>query len=102
MEGRRHDAFILTESGILHKLQPHTHRSGQPFVVYGDPAYGVRQNILSPFRGQLTQSEKEFNSTMSSMRQLNGVLEKLFSSSPSLILKRIRNYYCNQLASITV
>lgn len=69
IEGRRHDAFILSESGILNKLRPLIHHSGQPFVVYGDPAYGISQNNLCPFRGQqLTQSEKEFNNTMSSMR----------------------------------
>ena len=103
MEGRRHDAFILEESGILDKLKPHTHRSGQPFIVYGDPAYGVRQNILSPFRGQLTQLEKEFNTKMSSMRVsvewcFGKILQQFafldFKKNPKILLQPVGKYYC--------
>ena len=60
---------MLAESGLLDKLEPLAHPNGQPYIVYGDPAYGVTQNILSPFRGQqLAHHKKEFTKTMSSLR----------------------------------
>ena len=68
IEGRRHDAHMMQESGILDKLRPLTCSNGDPFVLYGDPAYGVSRNIISPFRGQLTPSEMEFNKSMSALR----------------------------------
>ena len=51
IEGQRHDAFMLSESGLTLKLSQFTQANGQPFVVYGDPAYGVTQNIIAPLRG---------------------------------------------------
>ena len=68
IEGRRHDAHMLRESGLLDKLRPLTRPNGDPYVLYGDPAYGVSRNIISPFRGQLTASEMEFNKSMSAVR----------------------------------
>lgn len=69
IEGRRHDAFMLSVSGLPNKLRPFNQRNGQPYVLYGDPAYGLSRNILSPFRGlHLTPPEQEFNRTMSSVR----------------------------------
>ena len=42
---------------------------GEPYIIYGDPAYGVARNILSPYRGlHLTVQEKDFNRAMSSVR----------------------------------
>ena len=37
IEGRRHNAFILAESGLQEKLV-HMEINGDPYVVYGDPA----------------------------------------------------------------
>ena len=46
-----------------------TKPNGKPYVIYGDPAYGVTQNILAPFRGaNLSQEEQEFNREMSKVR----------------------------------
>ena len=50
IEGRRHDTHMMQEIGFLDKLRPLTCSSGDPFVLYGDPAYGVSRNIISPFR----------------------------------------------------
>ena len=62
IEGRRHDAFILGESGQADKLQRVQRPNGEPYVIYGDPAYGLDLNILSPFRGaNLTAEQQEFN-----------------------------------------
>ena len=69
MEGRRHDAFMLAESGLSPKLSQFTQLNGQPFVIYGDPAYGVTQNIIAPFKGaQITPQEHAFNRSMSKVR----------------------------------
>lgn len=104
VEGRRHDAFILSESGVLDKLRPFTQPNGQPYVVYGDPAYGIQSNIISPFRsGQpLTQAEQEFNTAMSSVRvsvewtfgkiiQLFAFLD--FKKNIKVLLQPVGKYY---------
>jgi hypothetical protein len=44
IEGRRHDAFMLAQSGLHEKLINITKPNGDPYVVYGDPAYGLTQN----------------------------------------------------------
>ena len=64
LEGRRHDAFMLSVSGL-----PLNASNESPYVLYGDPAYGLSRNILSPFRGaQLTHQEQDFNKAMSAVR----------------------------------
>lgn len=69
VEGKRHDAFMLNVSGLSPLLQQFVKPNGEPFVVYGDPAYGINQNILAPFRGaNLTGDEKAFNKAMSKVR----------------------------------
>ncbi|XP_078378299.1 uncharacterized protein LOC144661419 isoform X1 [Oculina patagonica] len=69
IEGRRHDAFMLGASGLATKLRRFQRPSGEPYVIYGDPAYGLALNILSPFRGaNLTDDQQEFNARMSKLR----------------------------------
>ena len=69
LEGRRHDDFVLSVSGLPEKLCPFNRPSGESYIIYGDPAYGVARNILSPYRGlHLTVQEKDFNRAMSSVR----------------------------------
>ena len=58
IEGRRLDAFILGESGLADKLRRVQRPNGEPYYIYGDPAYGLDLDILSPFRGaNLTADE---------------------------------------------
>ena len=69
IEGRRHDAFMLGESDLMEKLQRLRQPDGEPYVIYGDPAYGITGNILSPYRGVgLSNYQKTFNSKMSKCR----------------------------------
>lgn len=70
IEGRRHDAFMLAASGIVPQLEQRMNKpNGEPYVIYGDPAYPVRRHIIAPFRGaQLSQAEKDFNKDMSAVR----------------------------------
>ena len=50
IEGRRHDAFMLAESHLTEKLERLNQQNGKHYIVYGDPAYGVNRNILSPLK----------------------------------------------------
>ena len=69
VEGRRHDAFMLNTSGLLPLLQQLVKPNGERYVLYGDPAYGLTQNILAPFKGaRITANEQAFNKKMSKVR----------------------------------
>lgn len=69
IEGKRHDAFMLGASGILPQLETITKPNGEPYVVYGDPAYGISRNVIAPFRGAvLSPLEQQFNFEMSKVR----------------------------------
>lgn len=69
IEGRRHDAFMLAVSGLADKLERVQTLTGEPYVIYGDPAYGLTCNILAPFCGAwLTNDEQLFNTHMSKVR----------------------------------
>ena len=69
IEGSRHDAFMLGVSGLMEKLRRMTKPDGEPYVIYGDPAYGLNINILAPFKGNnLNAGEKAFNRDMSHVR----------------------------------
>ena len=68
IEGRRHDAFMLAESHLTEKLERLNQQNGKHYIVYGDPAYGVNKNILSPLKGvDLSDTEKIFNTRMSKL-----------------------------------
>ena len=70
IEERRHDAFMLTESGLLEQLQERMNKpNGDPYVLYGDPAYPIRNHMIAPFRAaQLSDDEKQFNKNTSAVR----------------------------------
>ena len=69
IEGKRHDAFMLGVSGLAEKLERFQRPNGEPYIIYGDPAYGLSRNILAPFRAvRLTDDQQEFNSRMSKLR----------------------------------
>lgn len=101
---------MLGESGLLPKLQQFEKANGDPYVVYGDPAYGLMRHILSPFRGaQLNADEQQFNSLMSKVRVsvewAFGKITKLFAfldfkQNLKLFLQPIAKYYL--VASILV
>lgn len=70
IEGRRHDAFMLGESGLYPLLERFNKANGEPLCIYGDPAYPLRARICSPFRGaRVSPEEEQFNRSMSSVRQ---------------------------------
>ena len=75
----------------------------EPYVIYGDQAYGLSRNIPAPYRGvKLTDDQQEFNSQMSKMRcciewgfgkicQLFAFLD--FKKNLKLLLQPIGKYY---------
>lgn len=69
-EGRKHDAGMLVDSGLLHDLQRCAFSTtGQPMCLYGDPAYPLRVHLQAPFRNAvLTPPMQEFNASMSAVR----------------------------------
>ena len=73
VEGRRHDAGMLKDSGLLNMLQREAYTPrGDPLCLYGDPAYPLRPQLMSPFREAdvpiLTPEMRAFNTAMSEVR----------------------------------
>lgn len=103
IEGRRHDAFMLGASGLAQKLQQFKQPNGQPYVIYGDPAYGLSRNIMAPFRGaHLTQQQQDFNRSMSQVRiSVEWTFGKImqyfsyldFKRNTKLLLQPVGKYY---------
>lgn len=101
--GRRHDAFMLSVSGLQPKLANIKKPDGSPYVIYGDPAYGMSRTILAPYRGsQLTQQQQAFNSAMSRVRvSVEWTFGKIvtyfsyldFKKSNKILLQPIGKYY---------
>lgn len=78
-EGRRNDNHLLTKSGLLDACTEHAVRPGtdmntpaeERFLqVFGDPAYGVSNQIISPYAGvgERTDEEKDWNVEMAAVR----------------------------------
>jgi hypothetical protein len=66
---RRHDAFMLHESGLIEQLDALCTSLGSVVCVFGDPAYPLLPTIQCPFKGaNLTQDQCLFNSVMSCSR----------------------------------
>lgn len=70
LEGRKHDAGILTDSQLLRDLGQYAFSpTGVPLCVYGDPAYPLRIHLQGPFKhGILTPNMELYNTKMSAVR----------------------------------
>ncbi|KAK3728021.1 hypothetical protein QZH41_009525 [Actinostola sp. cb2023] len=69
--GRKHDAAMLANSGLLQQLQQYAiSPNGRRMCIYGDPAYPLRPQLQCPFRNvpALTPQMQAFNTSMSSVR----------------------------------
>lgn len=69
-EGRKHDAGMLGESGLMRDLERFAHSpTGEALCIYGDPAYPLRIHLQAPFRdANPTDEMKAYNKAMSSVR----------------------------------
>ena len=43
--GARHDVHLLNESGVVLTLTQHMSPSGDPYLLYGNPAYGMSTHL---------------------------------------------------------
>lgn len=69
VDGKRHDAAMLVDSGLLQDSEKYSHVGGRPMCVYGDPAYPHRVHFQAPFRNRLpTAKMLDFYRSMSSVR----------------------------------
>ena len=73
VEGARHDAGMLKDSGLLETLEREAFSPrGDVLCLYGDPAYPLRPHLMAPYRiGEVpvfTADMEAFNSAMSSAR----------------------------------
>lgn len=60
---------MLGVGGLAEKLGQFQRSNGEPYIIYGDTAYGLTRNILAPVRGaRLTDDQQECNSRMSKLR----------------------------------
>lgn len=65
--GRRHDAHLLESSGLLEQLEA---KCNGNYYIYGDPAYPLRRNLITPFKGhELTSQRQICNKKMSRIRE---------------------------------
>ena len=99
IEGKRHDSFMLGESGPQEQLRNIRKPNGTPYVLYGDPAYGVTNNIIAPFRGaDLTAPQKHFNKAMSKVRvSVEWGFGKIAQHFAFLDLKKTSRFFFNLL-----
>lgn len=69
MLGRRHDVTLLGQSALLLYMQQwFNNPAGEPYCIYGDPAYQISPWLLAPYKGALTPGQQDFNTAMSSCR----------------------------------
>jgi len=71
LEGRKHDAGMLADSRLLNDLQAFASSPlGNPYCIYGYPAYPLRVHLQAPFRNRaLTPQMMDFNQSMGSVRE---------------------------------
>lgn len=68
-EGKVHDATMLNRSGLREVLSEVAVDGERSYVIYGDPAYGLAEHIITPFRGaMITPQQEAFNASMSQAR----------------------------------
>lgn len=64
--GRRHDCYMLSQTGLLRQLE----QVMEDYCLYGDPAYPLRPQLISPYKGgNITPGQAAFNKSMSQVRQ---------------------------------
>ena len=70
-EGKRHDAGMLADSGLLTQIQQRGFdTTGCLMCVYGDPAYPHRVHLQCPYRhARLTVQQEAFNTAISTVRE---------------------------------
>ena len=97
--GTRHDVHLLHESGVLLQCQQHMNSaSGDPYILYGDPAYGMSTHLDCPYStetyGPLTAAMIEFNKRMSACRvTVEWVFKEMTSKWAFVAMKTSRSSF---------
>ena len=73
INGRRHDSFMLRQSGLMASLRQLTAACGLPaglqYAIFGDPTYPINDYILRMNKGtRLTPAQVAFNTEMAKHR----------------------------------
>ena len=70
VEGKRHDTAMLAQSGLLPLLNQHARApDGSVLCIYGDPAYPLRPQLQTAFKGaHVTDLQKQWNKAMNATR----------------------------------
>jgi len=66
--GNRNDSLILTDSGLIQRLQPLIHQNGERFYMYGDSAYSAHHDVMSPYADPASDDERQLNKLFSQVR----------------------------------
>ena len=96
--GARDDVHLLNESGVLLTLAQHMKSpSGDPYLLYGDPAYGMSTHLNCPYSaetfGPLTAGMLEFNKQMSACRvTVEWVFKEMTSKWAFVSMKNQQRY----------
>ena len=70
VSGRRHDLTLYLQSDMDTLLEDTMSINGEQYYLYGDPAYVLRPWLQKGFTGaNLTPEQREFNSSMSPLRE---------------------------------
>ena len=69
--GRAHDSVTFKGSAVCKELYART--DGYRYLIIGDKAYPLSEGLFTPYAGKyenLTQAQKDFNHSLSSVRQV--------------------------------
>lgn len=99
IEGRRHDSYLLAESGLLTKLNA----LPNGYCLFGDAGYPITPRLITPFsRNALNPEQVNFNTVMSRSRQcVEWTFSKIvtnfafldFRKNQKVLLQPVGKYY---------
>ena len=101
--GRRHDAYLLSESNLNARLAEVQQGNAVQCKVYGDAAYPIMSHIDRGFKGaNLTPTQKAYNRSLSKVRIcVEWMFGKWLRSLRSLTTGRILSSACSPSALTT-
>lgn len=100
--GRRNDSFMLARSNLLQRLEEHL--NAPDLYIYGDSGYPLKRHLITPYIGSnLTDEQREFNTTMSKLRicvewEFGELFEQFaflrYKFNQKIFLQPLKKYVC--------